>query len=1303
MVSAFYGIDHSGCTPPETPAISGPPKRLTPQERSDLIAWVQVWYDAGCAVHPAKTDGSKMPLAVKGGSPDRLPDVFPATYQKGQFAGMPHPRAGQPDPDAGQYGWGWGRIATGDMSRLTVDQIAARIRAGHADGIGVICGRASGGVMMLEAEGRARELMSKVREAAVARGCLPLLERLAAGCVDESPSGGLHFYLRSADGIVAGNTVLAARPNPGAEKGREVLFETRGQGGWSAVAPSAGRTHKSGKPYRFLRGGPETIPTFTQDEIALLFDVFRAVDEMPKVDPASAPAAVVQRRDRPAGEILPGDDYNERAAWEEILPGWTWLGRAGDRQLLNTPLTGGGRQDGQTRATITGDVLYVFSTSTPLPSGKGLSKFAAYAHLNHGGDFAAAARELWNQGYGSRREDGDDGGQPIPVEPRPLPTGDQRTLADWRDEVADRRAAAVVAPGQMSLDRSPTGAGKTHATIEALRLVKSALIVLPTHANVREVTADMQDRGHDAAAFPERTPETCQHYTEAAEAQRLGLQVGAAVCPGCPFNRKPKDGRAGNTSCRDQGDQYLYLMKQAEGAAFKVATHEMLRRSSKVAEGAQVVVIDETPEQVVAPTVAVTVGQITPVETLANAIKNHWYVTATPDQKSFAGALLEVVAAIHATCSEVTTAGHRPVSLQVAHAVPDNWQRLLFDAIKQIGANQQLDADALTLVTKAATGGLLTLEIVTDLTRAGRLVHFVVGSWRTSVPADAAVVMLDATGNADDIAAVISRPVIDCTPDGHLPTIHPVVQIPDDISRGASSDTVAGLVEAFLTAHPEVQRLGIIGHRQHVTDLIDGGLLGSAARERVAKWCYFGQGPDRASNDWHRECDHLLRLGTPRANPGDYRRWLVQHGLHDAAGKVDGDWSPRDWEAVTVDGEAATVRGYGYRDPDWHRAYVAVSRASSQQADGRGRSRLPEGIPVTVLSNDPTGYPVAPSLEADPGAARETVEIIRGLISQQARPLITGSAKSPIGNTYSNFCASGAVPTGDALTAIMAAAGIDRRAAQVRLKQCIDRGMLTKPEGRRGWYALPGTSAPTLDAATETTTVVVRPAAPVTVISAAATMPTVPTPAVEVASTPAAPDTATTFDTTQPTPPLPADDVLALIEERAAIMEHDGGADRETADRLAREMVLGRDAVLHPAAVTEPITAHVDVPGLHARTLPYVDATVQRIPGTVTVLSDRTDPFAAARKRSQPRRPGVCQCGHDDWVQVPIHGGKSIRVDCGHCDRFGWFGVWYGKRQVGSSDAESPPAAPESPTTSGGLSFDFLPTATAVMSIPTAV
>jgi hypothetical protein len=1295
MVSTFYDGNHSGANNSAAHEVSGRPERLNRQQQNDLLAWARAWQDAGCAVHPSKIDGSKYAIAVRHGSPDIQPDTFPATYQSGKLAGMPHPRAGQPNPEAGQHGYGWGRIKDGLLPPLTLDQIGAYVRAGKSDGIGIICGKVSGGVFMLEAEGRARDLLGKVREAAEQLGYLTLLERLAAGCVDESPSGGLHFYGRSADGVGPGNTVLAARPDADAEHGRQVLFETRGQGGWSVVAPSAGRTHKTGKPYRFVRGGPSTIPTFSPEEIQQLFSVFRAVDEMPVVETITAAPANVQQRERPAGDILPGDDFNLRASWEEILTGWKPGQAIGDRRHWTRP----GKEHG-TSATTTADVLCCFSSSTGLPvfdpnsKKNALSKFAAYAHLNHGGDFTAAARALWHQGYGSRAADDsdDDGGQTIIVDPRPAPQGPQRTLDDWRQEAAARRVELVTTPGQWSLDRSPTGAGKSFATNQALQLVSSSLTVLPTHTLCREQVEALRADGVDAVAYPELTDANCQQFEKASRAQRLGLVAGAAVCPNCDF----KD------SCT-----YRAEVKLAESAPRRFATQERLRRSSKCAEGVQAVVVDEAPEAVLAPTLTVSVRQITAVETLANAIRNHWYSTATPDQKSFAAALLNVVADIHAACAGITTAGTCRVSLTMGRQVPQNWQRLLFESISQVGVSQSLDSDALSLVTKAAAGELLSLEVVTDLTKAGRLMHFVVGSWRPHLPADAAVVMTDATGDVDDIMAVVGRKVVDCTPAGHLPLMHPVVQIPDDISRTTASKTVAGYVEAFLTANPDVQRLGIFGHSHHIHDLIDGGLLSESARARVVKWTYFGAGDDRGSNSWHQNadgspaCQQLLRLGSPRANPGDYRRWLVQHGLHDAAGKPDGDWGRRDWEAVTVDGRAVTVPGMGYRDPDWHRAYTAISRAAGRQCDGRGRSILPDGIPVTIMSNEPGPYPIVPSLTTTPAAIRETAQIVRDIARRHPGPLLGQSAKNPIGNPYRENCAFDPVPSGDCCTAIMTAAGCGRRAAQVRLTDCVRAGLLTKP--RHGWYAVPdspgavepqappsaavdctpcnSTIAPcnSLPDPTKqaTKSLPVQPAPtppaillpPVQAVVIAAVGPSADAPAVDVVSE-STPGTTTAIctSTVQPSAAGMIDDLLMLIDERAAIVEFDGGHDRATADRLAREMVMGRDALPMPA---DDIVAGVDTLGLAVRANPYVRQVLKQIAGTVQLADDRSDPFAGRRRGPVKRRPGQCSCGHDDrWVQVSIHGGQSVRVDCGHCDRFGWFAVWYGQPRPSPADAQ---------------------------------
>jgi len=1283
MVSTSYRDGHRDAHGAAESADTGRPARLTRQQREDLIAAVQTWHDAGCVVHPSKTDGSKYAVAVRHGSPDIQPAVFPDTYPSGK----PHPRAGQPNPDAGQYGWGWGRIKDGQMPPLTVGQVAEFIRSGRADGIGIICGRVSGGVFMLEAEGRARDLLPKVREAAERLGTLALLERLAAGCVDESPSGGLHFYLRSADGTGPGNVLLAARPDPGAEHGRQVLFETRGHGGWSVVAPSAGRTHKTGKPYRFVRGGPSTIPTFTQVEIDLLFSTFRAVDEMPAPEPAAVQPSQVQRRERPAGDILPGDDFNQRATWEEILTDWKRGQVVGERQHWTRP----GKSHG-TSATTTADVLCCYSSSAGLPvfTGAGcknaLSKFATYSHLHHGGDFAAAARDLWNRGYGSRHQDVVDDQPAAPPEPRPEPTGACRSLDEWRQELADRRAAADRCPGKY-LDRSPTGVGKTYLTGESARRADSFLVVLPTHANVVEVVDDMHGRGIDVVAYPELTADNCRQFDVAQQAQLLGLVVGAAVCPGCQY----KD------SCT-----YRAAVAAAEKSPGRVCTQERLRRSSKPAAGAKYIAIDETPTDVLAPTLTVSVRELNAVDHLAHGIRHYWHSSATPEQKSFATAMQGVVAAVHATCRDITSAGVRTVDVDLGlHAagwdgkVPRNWQQLLMESVHQVGVGKDLNPDALALVTRAATGQLTQLQVVTDKSRKGRLVHFVVGSWKVVLPPDAVVVMSDATSTAEDVAAAIGQPVADCTPDGHLPLAKPVVQIPVDICRKTSPSVVAGYVEAFLAAHPDVQRLGIIGHKPHLLALMNDGKLSAAARARVAKSCWFGQGPDRGSNTWHDECDHLLIVGTPRVNPGAYRRWLVQHGLHDAAGRADGDWGPRDWESVTIDGQPTVVGGTGYRDQDWHRAYVAVCRAGLHQTVGRGRGLLAAGIPVTVLTTEPTQFPIAPIPAILPAAVRDTVDILAQMGTAGTADGGQGCAKVPIGIPYRGFCASGPWRTADCVRTICAAAGIDRRAATIRLADCKAAGLLVSP--RKGWWGLPGCSdTPTAispQTATQTT-VVDAPARPQTtvvavprpvqaVVISAAAPPCQPVVVDVVAETPPASTTATCTATVQPTAVVIDDDLVQLIDERAAIMEHDGGLDRVVADRLARESIMGRDAAPPPTPPADDILVRVDHASLAAREHPYVAQQLKHFPGTVRLIDDREDPFVDLRRRDRPAAAGACRCGRDDrWVQVPVHGGQSIRIDCGHCDRFGWFAVWHGRRlpapamhQLPPRQAAPPPAA----------------------------
>jgi hypothetical protein len=55
----------------------------------------------------------------------------------------------------------------------------------------------------------------------------------------------------------------------------------------------------------------------------------------------------------------------------------------------------------------------------------------------------------------------------------------------------------------------------------------------------------------------------------------------------------------------------------------------------------------------------------------------------------------------------------------------------------------------------------------------------------------------------------------------------------------------------------------------------------------------------------------------------------------------------------------------------------------------------------------------------------------------------------------------------------------------------------------------------------------------------------------------------------------------------------------------------------------------------------------------LTLLAPPTD--------RRPLGKAICRCGSPAWRDVPIHGGRSLRRDCGRCGRFISFPVWHGQ------------------------------------------
>lgn len=337
-----------------------------------------------------------------------------------------------------------------------------------AAGIGIVCGEISRNLEMLELEGRAAtsEHFDKIYRECDLRNISWLLDTLTQnGYCESTPSGGFHLLYRISDHAVPGNTKVARRPateeeiaedriiedsNRAAEgkppisdeewnKRRHVrvLSETRGEGGYVIVAPTAGTVHPSGASWDVIAGTLGSVPTISWDERCRLHEaIHAALDEMPApVLPEPVRRVLPFQR---AG-LSPGDDFEQKTDWIDILGphGWTVSEVRGSETFWVRPgkQARRGEHSATTGYSATGDRLYVFSTSTEFDAEKPYNKFAAYTILEHRGDFGAAARELARRGYGTRTP------QPGAVVPAPA-TPDVRTPV----EPVVQQAAEIAVP-----------------------------------------------------------------------------------------------------------------------------------------------------------------------------------------------------------------------------------------------------------------------------------------------------------------------------------------------------------------------------------------------------------------------------------------------------------------------------------------------------------------------------------------------------------------------------------------------------------------------------------------------------------------------------------------------------------------------------------------------------------------------------------------------------------------------------------------------------------------------------------------
>lgn len=272
----------------------------------------------------------------------------------------------------------------------TEDEIVQRF--GGRAGLGLLTGSKSGGVELFEFEGRAVEeglwdqFESKVN--GTSAQLAKQWEKVKAGYLDESPSGGKRVVWRVSDGKPAGNTPLARRAARDDEltereraKGRggiRVLIETRGEGGFAVVPPSSGTVHKTGKPYVQLAGGPpsiQNIPLSVRKKLVSIASSFNTYN---------APRLKGFGRPTPAEE-----EWEGATEWTELLDKFGWeVERVREDDGVMYVRHPGIERVGHSATIQPGPAgkMYMFSTSTEFEADRWYSKVEFTAVLGSGGD-----------------------------------------------------------------------------------------------------------------------------------------------------------------------------------------------------------------------------------------------------------------------------------------------------------------------------------------------------------------------------------------------------------------------------------------------------------------------------------------------------------------------------------------------------------------------------------------------------------------------------------------------------------------------------------------------------------------------------------------------------------------------------------------------------------------------------------------------------------------------------------------------------------------------------------------------------
>lgn len=197
--------------------------------------------------------------------------------------------------------------------------------------------------------------------------------------IKKTKNNGYHILFKSKR-LTANQKIAKLKGHTGA------IIETRGEGGM-VIAYDSGIGKLDYQDIQFISDKDRDI----------LFSICNFYDYK---EPVKEIKPTKKEYNTPDGEITPWDDYNSKInVWDVVCEDFTIVRSLSDKYIIKrhgseSPHSGYIYKDK--------DLMFLFSTGTIYEAEKQYSAFSAYVRKYHKGDFSAAAKQLYKEGYGSR-------------------------------------------------------------------------------------------------------------------------------------------------------------------------------------------------------------------------------------------------------------------------------------------------------------------------------------------------------------------------------------------------------------------------------------------------------------------------------------------------------------------------------------------------------------------------------------------------------------------------------------------------------------------------------------------------------------------------------------------------------------------------------------------------------------------------------------------------------------------------------------------------------------------------------------